>query len=357
MYSTTPVNHEWVKEITLRMLIEARVKVRLNTQLFAVQNDGAKINSIFFGNKTGTDNCEADIFIDATGDGDLAVLSGVPYEIGRKPDGLLQPSSMLFKAGGVDLNHFMDSPGGLHCARAKVPGSDREEVVWFAATTTPWNEVIEEKGFFIGKNREWWGNSMRKGEANVNASRIHMHDSTDPEQNASAMIEGRMQAHQMMAFLTGNCPGWEDAYFMSMAPFVGVRESRRTLGEYVLTGDDVHSGRRFDDVVARLGYPLDIHSPTGTGIEFRGITGRGTYDFPYRSLLPKNIENLLTAGRCVSATHEAHAAIRPMIQCMAIGQAAGVGAAIAARKNKSPKEIDIKQVQEVLLSQNAKLDI
>jgi hypothetical protein len=357
MYSTTPVDHEWVKEVALQMLVEAGVRVRFNTQILGVQNDGGRLRSLLVCDKSGLGAFEAEIFVDATGDADLAARAGVPYDIGRKKDGLVQPSSLLFKAGGVDLDRFMASPGGLHCGRARLPGSGKEEVVWFAATTTPWNEVIEKKGYFIGKDREWWGNSIRKGEANVNASRLHKHDSTNPEQNARAMVEGRAQVREMMEFLTQNCPGWEGAYLISVAPFVGVRESRRTVGEYVLTGDDVRSGRHFPDVIAQLGYPLDTHSPTGTSIAFEQIGGRGTYEVPFRCLLPKNVDNLLMAGRCISMTHEAHAAVRVMIQCMAIGQAAGVGAALAAQERLSPKELDIKQVQEILLAQKAKLSV
>jgi hypothetical protein len=165
----------------------------------------------------------------------------------------------------------------------------------------------------------------------------------------------RRQMRQIAAFLRRYVPGFEDAYVVQSGVQVGVRETRRVLGEYQLDADDVLNARKFDDAIARGAYPVDIHNPKGSGTLLKRLPPGEAYDIPLRCLLPKNTERLLVAGRCISGTHEAHSSYRVMPIVMATGQAAGVCAALAAGKALSVRAVPVKLVQEELLRQGASL--
>jgi hypothetical protein len=146
-------------------------------------------------------------------------------------------------------------------------------------------------------------------------------------------------------------PGFERAYLQQSAAQIGVRESRRIRGHYALTADDVVQARTFPDGVARSNYPIDIHSPTGAGTDIRGVAEGDYYEIPYRCLLPQGIDNLLVAGRCVSSTHEGQAALRIMPTCFAMGEAAGVAAALACRQGVSPQDVEPEGLRQALRDQ------
>jgi hypothetical protein len=150
-------------------------------------------------------------------------------------------------------------------------------------------------------------------------------------------------------------PGFEKSYVMQSGVNIGVRETRRIIGDYQLTVEDVLSARKFDDAIARGAYPVDIHNPTGTGTVLKRLPPGEAYDIPLRSLLPRNAERLIVAGRCISGTHEAHSSYRVMPIVMATGQAAGVAAALAARRGASPRQLPVKQIQNELVRQGASL--
>lgn len=357
MYSTTPVDVEMVKLIALRMLVEAGVDVRFQSALIGARVRGDAVEAIEVATKHGVESIPGDIFVDATGDGDLAAAAGVPFELGRPGDGKVQPASMVFTVEAVDLPRALRR-AGKGVAEAVTPYSEGRNIpVWFSLTTSPWNAVIEEKGYFLGKDREWWGNSVRPGIFNINASRVALRDATDPAQYSAAVQEGMRQVDQMLDFLTHHVDGFEAARLVRIAPFLGVRESRRVHGEYVLSEEDVLSATLFPDRVALAGYPVDIHDVNaGTGITFKGIGHTGTYSIPYRCLISRSRGNLLLAGRCMSTTHGAHAGTRVMVTSMAVGEAAGVAAGLAAGGGTPLRRIETPVLQERLRGQGAKLD-
>jgi hypothetical protein len=160
---------------------------------------------------------------------------------------------------------------------------------------------------------------------------------------------------QIAAFLRRYVPGFERAYVAQSGVHTGVRETRRILGDYQLTAEDVLEGRKFEDVVARGAYPVDIHNPKGAGTTLKRLRPGEAYDIPLRSLLPQRVERLLVAGRCLSGTHEAHSSYRVMPIVMATGQAAGVCAALAARGRVTPRAVPVGEVQAALLRQGADL--
>jgi hypothetical protein len=155
--------------------------------------------------------------------------------------------------------------------------------------------------------------------------------------------------------LKRHVPGFAKAHLISTGSQIGIRETRRIVGEYTLTGDDVLEGRRFPDAVARGSYPIDIHDPSGNHWGVRFVKNKGTYDIPYRCLVPQKIDHLLVAGRCISADHHAMGSTRVMAPCMATGQAAGLAAALSVQQNVTPRTLDTNQLRAALRAQKANL--
>ena len=182
-------------------------------------------------------------------------------------------------------------------------------------------------------------------------TRVKGVDGTDARSLSAGEIEAEKQMGDIQEYLTAYVPGFQKACFVRAAPFLGIRETRRIVGRYVMTRDDILSCRRFDDAIAVAGYPIDLHSPDDDGctLEWCG----DCYDIPYRSLLPQRVENLLVAGRCISTTHEAMAAIRVMATCMAMGEAAGRAAGMAVREGLFPSGINVHELREELVARGA----
>jgi len=183
----------------------------------------------------------------------------------------------------------------------------------------------------------------------TNMTRVGGIDATDPEQLTSAEIEGRRQALEYFRFLRDKGPGYEHAALGGLSTQIGVRESRRIFGEYRLTRSDVISARKFDDAIAQCGAPIEEHH-AGSDTRWEYLPESETYGIPYRCLVPQKIDRLLVAGRCLSADHDAHASVRSMGQCMAMGQAAGIAAAIGAKRSIGPRAVPIGLLQSRLRS-------
>jgi hypothetical protein len=179
------------------------------------------------------------------------------------------------------------------------------------------------------------------GVMSANMTRVTKLDPTDPLQLSQAERAGRRQAATYFRFMKDKVPGYKNAELIDFSTQIGIRESRRIRGEYRLTRDDILSGRKFDDAIAKGAWPIEDHQPDGT--EVQALTE--TYDLPYRCLLPRQIEGLLVAGRCLSSDHDAHASVRVMAQCMAMGQAAGLAAAIASTRTIMPRQVSTEMLQ------------
>jgi hypothetical protein len=192
-------------------------------------------------------------------------------------------------------------------------------------------------------------------EVSVNSTRVTRVLGADVWDLSYAEWCSRRQMRQIAAFLRRYVPGFEDSYVVQSGVQIGVRETRRVLGDYQLDADDVLGARKFDDAIARGAYPVDIHNPKGSGTLLKRLPPGEAYDIPLRCLLPKNTERLIVAGRCISGTHEAHSSYRVMPIVMGTGQAAGVCAALAARKDAPVRAIPADEVQRELLRQGASL--
>ena len=200
-----------------------------------------------------------------------------------------------------------------------------------------------------------WHRTPFAGVVTVHMTRIPNVDATDPRQLTRAEIEGRRQVQEYHRFLRDLVPGFERSVVVATSPAIGVRESRRVIGDYRLTRDDVLEARRFDDEVALCGAPIEDHL-AGTGTTWTYVPRGGVYGIPYRCLVPTGVEGMLVAGRCFSATHEAHASARSMATCMAMGQAAGTAAALAVASGVTPRSIDAGVLRTRLAEDGALLD-
>jgi len=192
-------------------------------------------------------------------------------------------------------------------------------------------------------------------EVSVNSTRVNKVLGTDVWDWSCAEWESRRQMREIAAFLRKYVPGFEKAYVVQSGVHVGVRETRRIVGDYELQVDDILQARKFPDVIARSSYPVDIHSPEGTGTLLQRLPPGEAYDIPLRCLLPQKIDGLLVAGRCISGTHEALSSYRVMPVSMATGQAAGACAALAVRQEKPPRAVPVGDVQAELIRQGANL--
>lgn len=200
-----------------------------------------------------------------------------------------------------------------------------------------------------------WFYTTRRGEIHFNTTRVVKRDGTSAEDLTAAELEARQQVQEMVKFLTDKVPGFADAYLSATGTQIGVRETRRIVGEYVMTGEDVLEARKFRDGIARGCYDIDIHNPAGTGTVIKSLPSGESYDIPYRCLCPRGFENLLVAGRPISATHEAHSSVRIMPIATAVGEAAGVAAAMGVDGDKSISKIDVTALRQRLLARGANL--
>lgn len=355
VHTVTPFHPEVYKVLAHEMLKEAGVHLLLHTWAGEVQTRDGRIERVMLHNKSGVMPLTSRVFIDATGDGDIAVQAGAPWEQGNR-EGRVQPMTMKFRMRGVSLEKIRDymrrHPEEFY-ERSLISELDRLPLTGVMGFYSIWKEAslpIAREGvlFFVGPHED---------EVLVNVSRVFGLDPTRAEQLTEAELEGRRQVLMLERFLRQSVPGFAEARISQVGSQIGVRETRRILGHYVLSGEDVLGGRRFDDCIARSGYPIDIHNPAGSGVTVGMIRGGGAYDIPYRAIVPQGVHNLLLAGRCISTTHEAQATTRLTPSCMAIGQAAGTAAAMAAAKGKEVGEIPIRELQQRLLLDQAELGL
>ncbi len=325
---------EAMKMVLLEKLQAAGVGIMLHTTAVEAFANDDVLGGIVVHNKSGRQTILAQVTVDATGDADVAWLAGAPTEKGREEDGLMQPVTLNFRMAGIDeermpsrkeINRLYD----LAKERGEI-NNPRENVLWFKTT--------------------------RPGELHFNTTRVAGIDGTSFMDLTRAELESRRQTKEMVAFLRRHVAGFENAYLLATAPQIGIRETRRITGEYIMTEEDVLEGRQFPDVIAQGSYCIDIHNPAGTGTVIKELPPGAHYDIPYRCLVPLKIDNLLVAGRPISTTHAAHSSTRIMPICLATGQAAGTAAAMAAHLNKMPREINIAALQQLLRQQGVLLD-
>ena len=323
---------EVMKLILNRMVIEEKIDLLFHTYVADVKKDKEDhIESITIANKVGLSSLKAKLFIDCTGDADLAYMAQVPCKKGREEDGYGQPMTLCFRIGNVQ--------------RSQMPSREKINALY--------QEAVQRGEINNPRENVLFFNTLQEDVIHFNTTRIVMKDATNPKELTEAEIEAREQCWQMYYFLKENVDGFQNSYFQVSAPQIGVRESRRILGKYVLTGEDVLSGQKFDDSICYNAYTIDIHNPSGTGTLIQHLEKGQYYGIPYRCLLPVNINNLVVAGRPISSDHAAHSSLRIMPTCVAMGQAAGTAAALALKNKILPYQVDSKLLREQLIREGA----
>ena len=316
------------------MIVEAGVDILFHTRVVNVVMDGRELKSVLAASKSGTLEIRAKFFIDASGDGELMALSGCAYQLGREEDNLCQPMTTCFRLSNVNMEKYYEEIDGLQ----KLYNEKQKT----GDISNP-----RENMLIMGE--------VSRGVLHFNTTRIVKHNPVDPTELSRAEMEARKQELGLYNFLRQNSEAFRESAIVSVAQNIGVRESRKLLGVHVLTADDLKSLTIFDDSIALGNYDIDIHNPEGTGTYIYSFPKEAYYSIPYRSLLPRETDNLLVAGRCLSATHEAHSAVRIMPICTCMGEAAGVAAAQAVHTGKNAHTLDIHAVQQILEANGAKI--
>lgn len=345
----TPFEPEGLKLVLDDMLEEAGVKILYHTQFLRPLMNGGAIEGVEVASKSGLQTIYGKVVIDCTGDGDVAARAGVPFENGNEELGLMQPATMFFHICNCDEKAMdADVQANIHNFYRK-DGINYRSFHWRvsqARENGDWTMNRVSLGLFrMPKPDEWC----------VNTSRIMNVDATDNESLTRAEIEGRRQAENILNFLRKYVPGCENAKLKSTGSYIGIRESRHIKGDYRLTADDLLSAKVPEDSILLSANSVDVHGRFGPASnEYVPING-DYYGVPYRSLIAYGVEGLLLAGRCVSADSTAAGAIRVMPPCMAMGQAAGTAAAMAAKAGVSPRSIDAQALRARLKENNAVL--
>lgn len=364
------LDHEIFKGIAFEMAVEAGVRLLLHTICADVILDGDRVRGVVIENKGGRQALVGQVMVDASGDADIAARAGAPTVKGREVDGKMRPMTLLFRLGGVDVetmlqyvhehpedfskdpNQMMLDVEGKNIrifgffslvGRAKAEGSLYPDCHYFRVES-----VFPERGTLL-----------------VNTIRIYNVDGTNPEDITRAEMEARRQQRLLVEFVRKYVPGFTRAYVLDSGSHIGVRETRRILGEYVLTEEDIIRQVAFPDTIGidsnRQNPKGPRHSPDGmegapSDTETRlQMASLFTYEIPYRCLLPQRVGGLLVAGRAISSNHEADGYTRNQPACMVTGQAAGVAAAMAARQGILPRQVSVPALQAALRTIGAKL--
>jgi hypothetical protein len=334
-----PFDSEALKWVLDRMIKDAGAEVVFGALAAAPVMDGRRVTGVIFESKAGRYAALCRAAIDATGDGDIAVRAGADFAVGRDSDGATQPISMVYRVAGLPetARQYLDEH------RREI--QDLVEKAKASGLPAPRYPFISTD------------NAMHAEIRNYNMDHVHNADVTDLRLFTQAVFQSRKEAWANAEFLKRNVKGCEATFIAATAALLGVRETRRIIGDYVLTAEDVVGARRFDDEIAQYACFIDIH-PVARGegrCEHHGQAPPpgSSYGIPYRSLLPRNVEDLLVAGRCFSSTHEALASARMIPACMAMGEAAGTAAALSARDNVSPRDLDREKLRRKLREQGA----
>ncbi len=325
-----PIDHEEAKCRLTALVAESGAEFWLSTPIVDTLTEGNRVTGVVVSTATGLGAVMGKVVIDATGDGTVAALAGAEVAIGRDADGLTQPCTIEFRVAGVDDSVGIAAWGGSD--PVKLPdGREYRQVCRAAAASgeLPSNVTI------VRLHR-----TFRPDERSVNATQYNGLDAFDPASVADAERTLRGQIEQIVAFLRRNVPGYEHIHVVSSAGSLGVRETRRIIGDYVLSDADVEQGTHRPDAAVRdAWFLIDIHNPAGGGQAEGFAQPAKPYDIPFACLLPRGLEGIMTAGRCISGTHRAHASYRVMAICLATGEAAGMIAAEAAKTGKTPRQV------------------
>ncbi|HUJ94166.1 MAG TPA: FAD-dependent oxidoreductase [Terriglobales bacterium] len=332
-------NSEYLKVVWERLVQESGAAILLYAWIQDATVTQQRIQVLTVATKQGLRTVTGKYFVDATGEADLCYFAGAPCELAGE-HGPAQMLTTTFKVANVDLPLRKTMPKQeFHRRMAAAAESGRFDLPRHEGS----DHATPVKGMVATNMTRVRSFESRDG---------HFRNATDPDLLTRAEIEGRRQALEYLRFLKADIPGYENSELVAFGTQIGIRETRRAHGEYRLTKEDVLTARQFDDQIGLCGAPIEDHH-AGTGTEWHYLPDGQCVGIPFRALIPQKLENLFVAGRCFSATHDAHASVRSMAQCMAMGQAAGTAAALCFKTNRAPRDLDFASLRQNLLNAGA----
>lgn len=358
----TPFDPEIHKALLFEMMQEAGVHLLLHAYFLRAlmpldaasgasrPQDDAGVEGAVFATVAGEREYRAAFTIDATADAYVAASAGVATQQGDER-GRVQPASLMFRLSHVDLSKTATYVR-MHPDQMRTSLKAHERVApamtAVAGLYDLWNSALEHGEVEVPRELVSFFITPYPDEVSVNMTRVTSIDPLDPDDLTRAEVQARAQVMQLVEFFRKRVPGFENARIAATGTQIGIRESRRIVGEYTLTRDDVLQARHFPDAVARSAYPIDIHNPAGSGTRTHRIPQGESYEIPYRCMVPAHVDRLLVAGRCISTTHEALASTRLTPTVMTLGQAAGTAAALAKQSGKTLRSIDTERLRSLL---------
>lgn len=336
-------NSEYLKVVWEQLVLDAGAQILLHAWVQDVEISASRIRTLTVATKQGLRKFEANFFIDATGDADLCNFADVSCELAgeREP---AQTLTTTFKVANVDT--------ALRKTTSRQEFHDRMSA---AVQSGEFDLPRREGSDHITPVPGMMATNMTRVQS-FGKSEHGFRNASNSELLSCAEIEGRRQALEYLRFLKQCIPGYANAELVAFGTQIGVRETRRVQGEYRLTRDDVLNARQFDDQIGLCGAPIEDHH-AGSDTKWHYLPDGSCVGIPFRTLVPVGVDNLLVAGRCFSATHDAHASVRSMAQCMAMGQAAGTAAAMCVAQKRSPRELEVPLLQERLRDTGAVLSL
>ena len=332
------------------LLSEANCSILFNSEIIKVNRIDNRIKSLTVLVENQQIDIEADVFIDTTGDAQILYLGDFPWVKGDETTGKLQALTLFFRMGNIDIQKATDYVKNHKDDFFKWMTYDFDftKIISIAGYFSNVKKAIEEGRLNPDVEYIFFTTLPESGEGSFNTSNILGMDASTSESLTQAEMIGRNQVYQVVQILQNEIPGFENSYLLETAVQVGVRETRRAVGDYIVTGNDIKNGSKFDDAIARGCYGIDIHGQKDESSRMEDLEEGQYYEIPLRSLIVKDADNLLVAGRCISSTREGHSALRIMPTSAATGEACGALAALASKNSSIVREINPQEVREIV---------
>jgi len=368
--STTVIDPNLMRIVIFEKIKQYNLKPLLHCEIINTNVENGELKSVIVKGKGQETEIFADVFIDATGDGDVSYLSGAEYEIGQYSKGEvkreIQPGTLMFTVGGFKLekfiNYLKENPEELtHSKSMKIrPGytpeflGESKNHVHVGLRNTVAKLRAEGK-CPIDRYTIIYINLPKDGYIAINSIRIKNFDGSTVDDLSNGEIDGHLQILPLIEMLQDNVPGFENIYLSSIAPFVGVRESRRIIGKQMIKEESALNAEVPDDTIALGSYIIDIHSGSSDSTTIKSL--ENPYGITYGATISKDVKRLMLSGRCISVDPVVFGSSRVMPTCMAVGEGVGIGAAIAAKNNITPENVDVKEIRQKLRDHGAILSL
>lgn len=365
--SVANVDAEAVKILAFEMCREAGVEVLLHVEAVDAVVEEGKLKQVVLYGKCNRITVSAELFVDCTGDGDVACLAGCSYELGRGENQELMPPTVMCTIEGVNdralLDYVAEHPDEMKPMSATIETKPGYDAAYFKASpnyvfvgmTQLWAKLKEQGICPVDRGNIILINGVHEGQMYVNTTRLLNVDGTDIYDLTRGEMEGHTQLYKLIDTFRKYVPGFENCYISSIAPNIGIRETRRFKGLACVTLEDALGGVVSDDSICLSGYTIDIHYNNAKGTLFKKLDK--PFGIPYGCLVSAELSNLMFAGRCISVDEHVVGSTRVMVCCMAMGQAAGLAAAMAVSEGQTPAQVDVQALRGKLLEQNAILSM